>query len=264
MKNTEIFLDHTPGVRALPPALLAFCLAGCFSSSDKQDAATPDAALDSARRHEMRADAPAKPDLPADTTLPDRPGPDVLPPDLPPPDKPGPDAALQDQSLPDMAQPDAAIPGTHHGPCYPNKTCNTGLSCLSGLCLKTWAVAAGGSQHETVYAMARDKSGNLYLAGRFNAKATFGTFSLTPATHDKYDIFVAKMDSAGTFLWATSMGAANSHDSGDGISVNTAGEVVVTGRFGGKATFGSTTLTAVGVVDMFVAKLAASGKVLWA
>lgn len=38
--------------------------------------------------------------------------------------------------------------GTEQGPCYPNKTCNEGLACLSGLCVKAAPAQATGAGEE--------------------------------------------------------------------------------------------------------------------
>ena len=84
------------------------------------------------------------------------------------------------------------------------------------------------------------------------------------------DIFVAQYAPDGTLLWARSAGGGGSgHDHGAGISVDAAGNALVTGHFEGSATFGAgeaneTTLTGAGGHDIFVTQYAPDGTLLWA
>ena len=68
---------------------------------------------------------------------------------------------------------------------------------------------------------------------------------------------MAKLDSSGKFLWASSAGGA-SEDIGMGIAADNVGSSFVTGYFQGAATFGSTTLTSTGL-STFVAKYGPNG-----
>ena len=63
--------------------------------------------------------------------------------------------------------------------------------------------------------------------------------------------------------WVTRAGGMSS-DYTKSVSVLADGSSIVTGKFQGTATFGSTTLTSVGGYDMFVAKLDANGDYEWA
>ncbi|MGB2984885.1 MAG: IPTL-CTERM sorting domain-containing protein [Phycisphaerae bacterium] len=115
-----------------------------------------------------------------------------------------------------------------------------------------WAESAGGTDWEGAFGIAVDASGNRYVTGWFEGTATFGTFTLTSAGF--LDVFVAKYDSAGNVVWAESAGGTD-FDEGDGIAVDGSGNSYVTGKFEGTATFGATTLTSAGAIDVFVAKL---------
>jgi hypothetical protein len=116
-----------------------------------------------------------------------------------------------------------------------------------------------------------DGQGNTYLTGVFAGVVQFGTISLTSADAS-YDVFVAKRDAAGTFLWAVAAGGVGTQW-GQSLAVDATGDVVVTGYFGSStATFGGITLTnaapATGSVttqDVFVAKLSGNTRTwLWA
>lgn len=125
-----------------------------------------------------------------------------------------------------------------------------------------WAIKAGGSGSDRALSIKTDLAGNSYITGYFYGTATFGTQTLTSA--GVQDIFVAKYDNTGTFVWAASAGGSGS-DIGNAINVDNAGNVVITGEFAGTATFGSQTLTSLnGSVDVFTAKLDANGNFLWA
>ncbi|MDD3577798.1 MAG: SBBP repeat-containing protein, partial [Candidatus Cloacimonetes bacterium] len=124
-----------------------------------------------------------------------------------------------------------------------------------------WAKKAGGSSYDYGYGIAVDSSGNSYVTGNFSDSAVFGSTTLTSS--GDYDIFVAKIDSNGIWLWAQKAGGSN-YDYGYGIAVDSSGNSYVTGYFSGSASFGSTTLTSSGYEDIFVAKIDSNGIWLWA
>lgn len=125
-----------------------------------------------------------------------------------------------------------------------------------------WAIKAGGAGSDRALSIKTDAAGNSYITGFFYGTATFGTQTLTST--GVQDIFVAKYDNTGAFVWAASAGGTGS-DIGNAVNVDNNGNVVITGEFAGTATFGSTTLTSLGgSVDVFTAKLDPSGNFLWA
>jgi len=115
-----------------------------------------------------------------------------------------------------------------------------------------WVVQAGGSSDGAGFGMALDNTGNPYVVGMFEDTASFGGHTLT--SNGDWDIFVAKLDADGNWLWAVQAGGP-ALDSGYSIAFDAAGNAYVTGAFGGTATFGDHTLTANGILDIFVAKL---------
>ena len=123
-----------------------------------------------------------------------------------------------------------------------------------------WAVQAGGTGYEEGFGIAVDGAGNAYVTGFFGGTATFGSLTLTAS--EENEIFAAKLDPSGNWLWAVQAGGADA-DEGHGITVDGAGNAWVTGFFRGTATFGSHTLTASSGSDIFVAKLDPDGNWLW-
>ena len=124
-----------------------------------------------------------------------------------------------------------------------------------------WATQAGGTNSDEGYAITIDDAGNSYVTGYFCGTATFGSYSLTSSGIN--DIFVAKMDAVGNWLWATNAGGTN-YNHGSGITIDEAGYSYVTGDFSGTATFGSYSLSSSGGFDIFIAKVDADGNWQWA
>ncbi|HEX2617071.1 MAG TPA: T9SS type A sorting domain-containing protein [Flavobacteriales bacterium] len=142
----------------------------------------------------------------------------------------------------------------------------------SGLLI--WAKGMGGAYSDGATSIALDASGNAYITGGFCGTADFdpgvGEFELTAATTGENDIFIAKLDADGNFVWAKGIVGGTWWDAGYGIAVDPAGDVVITGRFyyqGGPRDFdpgpGVFLLTA-GHEDIFVLKLEADGDFVWA
>jgi hypothetical protein len=127
-----------------------------------------------------------------------------------------------------------------------------------GHCL--WAAQAGGVDDEWGYGIATDGSGNSVVTGQFTGPATFGDTTLTSV--GSYDVFVAKYDADGDFLWAAQAGGVDD-DGGYGIATDGLGNSLVIGFFSGTATFGDTTLTCEGWFDTFIAAYDADGEFLW-
>ena len=124
-----------------------------------------------------------------------------------------------------------------------------------------WATKAGGTSGDNGYCIAADASGNSYVTGGFEGTATFGSTTLT--SNGEEDIFIAKLDSSGNWLWAKKAGGKY-WDEGLGIAVDASGNIYITGYFDGTTTFGSTTLKSNGGTDIFIAKLDSRGNWLWA
>lgn len=132
-----------------------------------------------------------------------------------------------------------------------------------------WARQIGGADAELAYDVTADAAGNVYLTGYFHQTADFdpgpGVLNLTSAGDN--EIFVAKLDSGGNLVWAKRFGSTSA-DYGSDIAVDGAGNIYVTGWFGGTVDFdpgaGVTNLTSAGADDVFVLKLNADGDLVWA
>ena len=106
-----------------------------------------------------------------------------------------------------------------------------------------------------------DAAGNSYLTGWFSGTVLFGSTAVTSA--GGHDLFVAKYDPAGSFIWVARAGGLGD-DYGIGIGLHASGNVYVVGSYTGPATFGATTLAGAGGTDAVVAHLDPAGRWQWA
>jgi hypothetical protein len=138
------------------------------------------------------------------------------------------------------------------------------VACCSPLLAQTsdwaWAVRAGDTAFDSGYDIALDAQGNQYVTGYFTGTTVFGTTSLTSS--GGWDIFVAKLDTSGNWLWAVKAGGPED-DTGYGIALDNSGNVLVTGKFRGTATIGTAVFIGYGDDDIFVSKLNNSGNWTW-
>lgn len=129
----------------------------------------------------------------------------------------------------------------------------------------SWAKQFGGVSGEMGFALTLDFFGNIYFTGNFNGSPDFdpglGVFNLTSTgSPGNYDIFTAKVDNSGNFVWAKSMGGA-SIETGFAIAVSPTGYNVLTaGNFYSSNTdfdpgIPTYTLSAIGNSDAFICRL---------
>lgn len=138
-----------------------------------------------------------------------------------------------------------------------------------------WSKAMGGIYGDgSAATIAVDAAGNVYITGGFMGTADFdpgaGTFNMTAATTSQTDIFIAKLDANGDFVWAKGIIGGTWWDNSYDIAIDPAGNVVVVGRFyyqGGARDFDpgpDTYYLTAGHEDIFVLKLNADGEFVWA
>jgi len=104
-----------------------------------------------------------------------------------------------------------------------------------------------------------DNQENSYVTGTFSGTVTFGTTTLNGSTGN---CFITKLDPDGNFLWANSIQVDLARI--EGIEVDSQGNSYIIGSFEDTATFGNIELIGTGGVNVFVAKLNASGNFVWA
>lgn len=127
-----------------------------------------------------------------------------------------------------------------------------------------WATRAGGTGFVKSRDISTDSSGNSFVTGRFQGTISFGETTLTCAAG--FDIFIAKLDNSGNWLWAKQIGGTGfSYNWGMAIATDADGNCYTTGSFENSVTIGDTTLVAGGdnQSGMYLAKLDPNGNWLW-
>lgn len=128
-----------------------------------------------------------------------------------------------------------------------------------------WGVRGGGIDADQGTGVTVDARGNVYITGFSSSRsATFGSITLTHALGSA--AYVAKLNSAGRYLWAvTSGGDGPLGEGGEGLALDGANNIYVIGHFQQNgARFGTTVLANAGQRDLFVTKLDSAGAWLWA
>src|SRR5690554_6880835 len=111
-----------------------------------------------------------------------------------------------------------------------------------------------------------DASDNIYITGYFSGTADFEGTTLTHLSGTG-TVFILKMNVSGEVLWAEHFGeeGAGFFSRGFGITIDTTGNIYVTGDFRGEMSVGTDTITSIGNYNnMFLLKTDSSGTGLWA
>ncbi len=124
-----------------------------------------------------------------------------------------------------------------------------------------WVEKAGSTSSDQCQDIAVDDGGNISITGYFYNTATFGNTQLS--SQGSYDIFVARLDADGNWLWATRAGSG-SQDYGYGVAVDEQGNSYITGTYYSTSYFGAYTLQSYSYDEAFIAALNPSGQFTWA
>lgn len=127
----------------------------------------------------------------------------------------------------------------------------------------------GGPSGELSHSVAFDDVGNFYLTGGFSSTVDFDpgpdVFELT--SNGQHDIFLAKYDPDGNFLFANGFGSSEP-EYGKSVTTDQLGNVYVTGRTAGSIDFdpgiSESIISSNGMWDMFLCKYSPSGSLLFA
>ena len=124
--------------------------------------------------------------------------------------------------------------------------------------------------------IAVDRTGNVYTTGYFNGTGNFGggasTHNLTSSNSGvDTNAYVSKLDANGNFVFADDLGAGATNAIGNGIAVNSTGNVYTTGFFlgtgnfdGGAGTHNLTSSNSGADTNAYVSKLDANGGFVFA
>jgi len=151
----------------------------------------------------------------------------------------------------------------------------TGNMAIAGISLSAqnyeWAKGIGGPGDQNSMDMATDNQGNVYLIGNLqgnNVDFDPGPGVVLLSSAGGTDIFIAKYDSSGNYLWATSIGGSD-EDVGARIAVDNSGSVYITGWFESTNVdfdpgLGTNILSTSGLTDIYFGKYDTGGNYLWA
>lgn len=133
-----------------------------------------------------------------------------------------------------------------------------------------WAKSFGSSVYDVGIDIAVDLAGNVYTTGNYSGSVDFdpGPSVTLLASAGASDIYISKLDAAGNFIFARSMGGSTI-DGGFSIAVDVSGNIYTTGAYSGTAdfdpgagVFNMSSLKAGN--DIFVSKLTSAGNFSWA
>ncbi|MDB4944831.1 MAG: hypothetical protein JWP97_4365 [Labilithrix sp.] len=126
-----------------------------------------------------------------------------------------------------------------------------------------WSKRFGDADQQEAHTVAVDAAGDIVLGGTFWGSVDFGGGLLTSAGY--VDAYVAKLDAAGNHVWSKRYGDADRQGT-NGVAVDAAGNVFVTGDCAGTIDFGGGTLPPVGPMgkrDIFLFSLDPTGAHRW-
>ena len=127
-----------------------------------------------------------------------------------------------------------------------------------------WLISGGGLKSDKATTIVVDENGFSYVTGYYNEQAQFGSFDTGFSFTSSKEVFVAKIDPTGNYVWVKN-GLNYFDDRGLGLCLDPFGNVYVTGTCWGGLTFGALTVyNSTSYTDqIFVIKLDTDGNTIW-
>ena len=127
-----------------------------------------------------------------------------------------------------------------------------------------WLISGGGLKSDKGTTIVVDENGFSYITGYYNEQAQFGSFDTGFSFQSSKEVFVAKIDPQGNYVWVKN-GINYFDDRGLGLCLDPAGNVYVTGTCWGGLDWGSLSVynPQGGTDQIFVVKLDNNGNEIW-
>src|SRR3954469_23415514 len=130
---------------------------------------------------------------------------------------------------------------------------------LNAIGAVVWAISGGGQGKDFGNSIAIDNNGELLVGGTFCGSMMLGNFACK--SQGMEDVFLAKMDTTGTFLWTKTYGDKYTDELQSIVCDKN--NIFISGTFLYSTAFNSLTLDSYGGRDIFVTKLNNMGDVQW-
>lgn len=128
---------------------------------------------------------------------------------------------------------------------------------------KIWSKGLRGMGNSGGRAISSDNLENTYIAGSFEGNIYVDTLVFSSTSTSGNDVFVSRLSSEGTLIWARHFGGKGD-DYSRGIDTDSYGNVYVSGVFSDTIHFDGFTLIASGSSDIFLLKMDSLGNIVWA
>lgn len=127
-----------------------------------------------------------------------------------------------------------------------------------------WLVSAGGDKSDKGSTIVVDQDGYIYETGYYNEEANFGPYNTGFSYQSSKEVYVAKMDPDGNYLWVKN-GLNYFDDRGLGLCVDESGFVYVTGTCWGGLEWGSLNVynNSTYTDQIFIVKIDPAGNEIW-
>lgn len=143
------------------------------------------------------------------------------------------------------------------------------LSAASSYALPSWTWALKPIGHKgtgfysnSINGVSIDDFGNSYVAGQFNDSATF--IANIMQSYNGLDIYLAKVDSNGTFQWVRTIGGWYAQDIGIDVATDSIGNAYLLGYFADSVDVSGTIVRRTAFSSVVIAKYNSSGTLQWA
>lgn len=129
-----------------------------------------------------------------------------------------------------------------------------------------WARVISGDKEDMARGVVCDITGSIYVTGHYTDTVVFQvteTDTISASSAGDQDLFIAKYDAQGNFLWYRRAGGKGNDTGTDIAYAPWDGKLYISGGFEKRAVFGYTSLLSLGLSDAFLLKIDPDGNFHW-